>query len=261
MSMAADVAALVSSKLLFCGFKLSNMGLILSKVNAYSSLERRSRVLRPRAPSSQPEGSATSLLSSRDSLSSCDSPSNALSEINFSSFFPKSNSCKFHNSANVNSTLQVIPERALLTFVNEKYLFNASLIIKRHSRRSKYCFNIEAVTKQRFDDNMTIRRRTPIHILVDPPGVRGPQNEHLRIMNMTVPADDFPNVWPFERCKVKASITHTPTSDIVATADIYSLLGTGVLSEEEGLGSSSYAGPVRIGNLTHTIELLRILKN
>ncbi|KAI8431389.1 hypothetical protein MSG28_015921 [Choristoneura fumiferana] len=35
------------------------------------------------------------------------------------------------------------------------------------------------------------------------------------------------------------------------------LLGTGLLSEQEGLGHSSHAGPVRIGNFTHTIELLR----
>ncbi|KAI8434526.1 hypothetical protein MSG28_012527 [Choristoneura fumiferana] len=35
------------------------------------------------------------------------------------------------------------------------------------------------------------------------------------------------------------------------------LLGTGLLSEQEGLGYSSHAGPVRIGNFTRTIELLR----
>ncbi|KAI8438906.1 hypothetical protein MSG28_011235 [Choristoneura fumiferana] len=35
------------------------------------------------------------------------------------------------------------------------------------------------------------------------------------------------------------------------------LLGTGLLSEQEGLGHSSHAGPVRIGNFTRTIELLR----
>ncbi|KAI8440532.1 hypothetical protein MSG28_001780 [Choristoneura fumiferana] len=35
------------------------------------------------------------------------------------------------------------------------------------------------------------------------------------------------------------------------------LLGTGLLSEQEGLGRSSHAGPVRIGNFTRTIELLR----
>ncbi|KAI8420913.1 hypothetical protein MSG28_008080 [Choristoneura fumiferana] len=32
------------------------------------------------------------------------------------------------------------------------------------------------------------------------------------------------------------------------------LLGTGLLSEQEGLGHSSHAGPVRIGNFTRTIE-------
>ncbi|KAI8439854.1 hypothetical protein MSG28_001323 [Choristoneura fumiferana] len=35
------------------------------------------------------------------------------------------------------------------------------------------------------------------------------------------------------------------------------LLGTGLLSEQEGLGDSFHAGPVRIGNFTRTIELLR----
>ncbi|KAI8420631.1 hypothetical protein MSG28_007875 [Choristoneura fumiferana] len=35
------------------------------------------------------------------------------------------------------------------------------------------------------------------------------------------------------------------------------LLGTGLLSKQEGLGRSSHAGPVRIGNFTRTIELLR----
>ncbi|KAI8433708.1 hypothetical protein MSG28_015703 [Choristoneura fumiferana] len=34
------------------------------------------------------------------------------------------------------------------------------------------------------------------------------------------------------------------------------LPGTGLLSEREGLGRSSHAGPVRIENFTHTIELL-----
>ncbi|KAI8420472.1 hypothetical protein MSG28_008959 [Choristoneura fumiferana] len=33
--------------------------------------------------------------------------------------------------------------------------------------------------------------------------------------------------------------------------------GTGLLSEQEGLGHCSHAGPVRIGNFTRTIELLR----
>ncbi|KAI8420770.1 hypothetical protein MSG28_007983 [Choristoneura fumiferana] len=32
------------------------------------------------------------------------------------------------------------------------------------------------------------------------------------------------------------------------------LLGTGLLSEQEGLGHSSHAGPVRIGNFARTIE-------
>ncbi|KAI8434547.1 hypothetical protein MSG28_003095 [Choristoneura fumiferana] len=41
------------------------------------------------------------------------------------------------------------------------------------------------------------------------------------------------------------------------TAYIRPLLGTGLLSEQEGLGHSSHAGPVRIGNFTRTIELLR----
>ncbi|KAI8429304.1 hypothetical protein MSG28_007801 [Choristoneura fumiferana] len=36
------------------------------------------------------------------------------------------------------------------------------------------------------------------------------------------------------------------------------LLGTGLLSEQEGLGHSSHAGPVRIGNLARTIESLRM---
>ncbi|KAI8432525.1 hypothetical protein MSG28_013522 [Choristoneura fumiferana] len=39
------------------------------------------------------------------------------------------------------------------------------------------------------------------------------------------------------------------------------LLGTGLLSEQEGLGLSSHAGPVRIGNFARTIELLRSLKS
>ncbi|KAI8420150.1 hypothetical protein MSG28_008721 [Choristoneura fumiferana] len=35
------------------------------------------------------------------------------------------------------------------------------------------------------------------------------------------------------------------------------LLGTGLLSEQDGLGYNSHAGPVRIGNFTRTIESLR----
>ncbi|KAI8421984.1 hypothetical protein MSG28_009890 [Choristoneura fumiferana] len=38
------------------------------------------------------------------------------------------------------------------------------------------------------------------------------------------------------------------------------LLGTGLLSEQEGLGHSSHAGPVRIGNFARTIESLRRLQ-
>ncbi|KAI8441272.1 hypothetical protein MSG28_014911 [Choristoneura fumiferana] len=38
------------------------------------------------------------------------------------------------------------------------------------------------------------------------------------------------------------------------------LLGTGLLSEQEGLGHSSHAGPVRIGNFTRAIEFLRRYK-
>ncbi|KAI8421205.1 hypothetical protein MSG28_008269 [Choristoneura fumiferana] len=56
------------------------------------------------------------------------------------------------------------------------------------------------------------------------------------------------------------------TMGMAATRDTTSrpiyvpLLGTGLLSEQEGLGDSSHAGPVRIGNFTRTIELLRRLK-
>ncbi|KAI8436998.1 hypothetical protein MSG28_010400 [Choristoneura fumiferana] len=39
------------------------------------------------------------------------------------------------------------------------------------------------------------------------------------------------------------------------------LLGTGLLSEQKGLGYSSHAGPARIVNFTRTIELLRRLFN
>lgn len=44
---------------------------------------------------------------------------------------------------------------------------------------------------------------------------------------------------------------------IITTAYIYApLLDSGLLSEREGFGSSSHAGPVRVGN-TDTVELLR----
>ncbi|KAI8421678.1 hypothetical protein MSG28_009667 [Choristoneura fumiferana] len=48
------------------------------------------------------------------------------------------------------------------------------------------------------------------------------------------------------------------TNSRIMSRPIYvPLLGTGLLSEQEGLGYSSHAGPVRIGNFTRTIELLR----
>ncbi|KAI8437760.1 hypothetical protein MSG28_011994 [Choristoneura fumiferana] len=52
--------------------------------------------------------------------------------------------------------------------------------------------------------------------------------------------------------------SHTHEQKIGPIKPIYvPLLGTGLLSEQEGLGHSSHAGPVRIGNFARTIESLR----
>ncbi|KAJ8719801.1 hypothetical protein PYW08_011976 [Mythimna loreyi] len=51
--------------------------------------------------------------------------------------------------------INVIPERALLKYVNEKYVSNVSIAVRRSSRRGEYVFNVKLINKTSVGNNVT----------------------------------------------------------------------------------------------------------
>ncbi|XP_073945794.1 uncharacterized protein [Choristoneura fumiferana] len=149
--------------------------------------------------------------------------------------------------------MQVIPERASVIYYNKSYLYNASASVRRYSRRSTYYLNMEGVTKHTWGNNVTVhlifyeylhneykRSFVEMHfkgcdMIKNDPYVGGAiaaitariglpcpaPAGFYKLMNITIPAEDFPNVWPFEKCKVEVILEQTPTTDIIAKGAIY----------------------------------------
>ncbi|KAI8441017.1 hypothetical protein MSG28_009290 [Choristoneura fumiferana] len=103
--------------------------------------------------------------------------------------------------------------------------------------------------------------------------VRVPKNTRISYIKVNVHAISSPKV-DFDEQTNTVSIKYSWTQITLSSYSIFAkgvhddsysssqpihvpLLGTGLLSEQEKLGYSSHAGPVRIGNFTRTIELLR----
>ncbi|XP_046964537.1 uncharacterized protein LOC124533357 [Vanessa cardui] len=126
--------------------------------------------------------------------------------------------------------VQVIPERAKVVYANKKFFHNYTFEVRRYSRKSGYQINIESTLKQQWTNNVSIHisfyeylhneyRRSFIEFNYKycdllkyekyfapallkygvtcplPPGT-------YRFTNMTVPMENFPNVFPFEKARV-----------------------------------------------------------
>ncbi|XP_063636044.1 uncharacterized protein LOC134806646 [Cydia splendana] len=150
-------------------------------------------------------------------------------------------------------SLQVIPERATVTHINEKYIYpNGTLKVRRYGRKSAYYVNMEGTTKMEFGNNVSLHliffeflhneyKRSFVEMKFEkicesinkdpylgkafqmigmpcplPPGIH-------RMMNITVPAQDFPNVWPFEKCKVEFTLLQNQNKETMATVDVFVL--------------------------------------
>ncbi|XP_032513855.2 uncharacterized protein LOC116767576 [Danaus plexippus] len=147
------------------------------------------------------------------------------------------------------SGLEVIPERAKLEYVNEKYFYNLSVNVKRYSRSSSYYFNIEMTTKHVWTNNVTlhlifneylhneyqssfiqlhhrfcdiIKYDKFIGTMVKQVGLECPMPAGtLQLMNFTLSLDKFPNVFPFQKCRVDAEVTITATNESMAAMCFY----------------------------------------
>ncbi|XP_063538648.1 uncharacterized protein LOC134747900 [Cydia strobilella] len=146
--------------------------------------------------------------------------------------------------------VQVIPERARILYFNEKYVEGLKVVVKRYSRRSNYYVNIEANIKYECNNNVTVhlifyeflhneykRSFVELHFRLcdlvnkDPYLGKALANAGLTscpvpkgkiaIHNITIPTNDFPNVWPFERCKVDIRFEVTTTNELIANYEIY----------------------------------------
>ncbi|CAH2086882.1 unnamed protein product [Euphydryas editha] len=131
--------------------------------------------------------------------------------------------------------VQFIPERAKVAFLNEKYFYNYTFNIRRYSRQGGYKINLESTTKQPWENNVTVHfvlfeylhneyRRSFVELhykfcdflkhekFIAPVTISHgtkcpyPAGTH-RLMNMTVPLDAFPNVFPFEKSRTDIKLT------------------------------------------------------
>ncbi|XP_047989316.1 uncharacterized protein LOC125228703 [Leguminivora glycinivorella] len=140
----------------------------------------------------------------------------------------------------------------MLTYVNEKYIDKKTALmnVRRYGRKSGYYLNIEANTKMEFGNNVSLNliffeflhneyKRSFVEMkfpkicdaLYSDPYIGGAFKligvicpippGFQKLNNITVPMANFPNVWPFEKCKVEATLLQNKNRDIMATADIY----------------------------------------
>ncbi|CAH0718735.1 unnamed protein product, partial [Brenthis ino] len=145
--------------------------------------------------------------------------------------------------------VQVIPERVKVVYMNEKYLYNYTFVIKRYSRRGPYCLNAEATLKHEWNNNVTINlifneflhneyRRSFIELhykycdllknekylgaSIAAYGIKCPMAAGTyRFMNFTTPMEKFPNVFPYEYARVDIEVTVTATSESIVKIYFY----------------------------------------
>ncbi|XP_035436901.1 uncharacterized protein LOC118267182 isoform X1 [Spodoptera frugiperda] len=155
-------------------------------------------------------------------------------------------SCFILNIKIITSSMQVIPERANVTFSNPKYVANLTLNIRRYSRKSAYYINLMGINKQTWTNNITvdIRINQYLHNEYRPSFVGGqmkycdlinkepfiggalknsglicplPVGYHS-VMNITAPTENFPNVFPFEKGRIDFVVTLSSTGEGVLNA-------------------------------------------
>uniref|UniRef100_A0A2H1V8P0 SFRICE_024418 n=1 Tax=Spodoptera frugiperda TaxID=7108 RepID=A0A2H1V8P0_SPOFR len=173
------------------------------------------------------------------------------------------------------SSMQVIPERANVTFSNPKYVANVTLNIRRYSRKSAYYINLMGINKQTWTNNITvdIKINQYLHNEYRPSFVGGqmkycdlinkepfiggalknsglicplPVGYHS-VMNITAPTENFPNVFPFEKGRIDFVVTLSSTGEGVLNAFLESME---VIPERANV---TFANP-RYTNLTINIR-------
>ncbi|KAG7302197.1 hypothetical protein JYU34_013671 [Plutella xylostella] len=129
-----------------------------------------------------------------------------------------------------------IPKQAKITYVNHKFLTWANASVTRYGRKSPYYLNMEGENKVPIDGtfilNMVVyqfvsneyrRSFVEFHMpfcefIKDPyfGGIFGKFGYNLtcpiipgpyHFMNLTFPTEDFPHVWPFEKCLFNITMT------------------------------------------------------
>ncbi|XP_037967596.2 uncharacterized protein LOC119692178 [Plutella xylostella] len=136
--------------------------------------------------------------------------------------------------AGIAYSLIIIPERAVVTYVNTKHLAWANSSVKKYDRKSPYYLNIEGENVVVLDETFLFNavvyqyvsneyRRTFVEFhmsfckfLKDPYfggiflkyGLKCPIIPGIyHFMNMTFPTENFPQVWPFEKCLFNMTMT------------------------------------------------------
>ncbi|XP_022820262.1 uncharacterized protein LOC111352133 [Spodoptera litura] len=140
-------------------------------------------------------------------------------------------------------SLEVIPERANVTFSNPEYASNVTINIRRYNRKSAYYINLMGTNMQTWTNNITadVEISQYLHNEYRPsfvgfhyklcdlvnkePFIGGaiknaglvcplPAGYHA-VMNITAPTEHFPNVFPFEKGRIEFTVSLTSTSEPV----------------------------------------------
>ncbi|KAI8432093.1 hypothetical protein MSG28_004598 [Choristoneura fumiferana] len=151
------------------------------------------------------------------------------------------------------SSVHYIPERTLVSYVNEKYAYNGSANIRRYDRKSPYYYNIQAGIRHTWGNNITVhmlffeyqhnqyrRSFVELHLKLCDMLQRDPYFGKIFSMvlakykiacpvpagmyvfrNITLPSEGIPNILPFEKGKVEVNISQLPTQDLITTIYVW----------------------------------------
>ncbi|XP_028166122.1 uncharacterized protein LOC114356927 [Ostrinia furnacalis] len=142
--------------------------------------------------------------------------------------------------------LQLIPERANVTYINKKYMEYGRLYISRYGRKSPYYINLEGIIKHTWADNITMhlifyeylhneyrRSFVEVHIMYckmmkTDPYIGGMLAKHgapcpappgeYKLQNMTLQGDNFPNLFPISKGKIEVELTNTSSTETILKA-------------------------------------------
>ncbi|XP_045785519.1 uncharacterized protein LOC123881036 [Maniola jurtina] len=145
--------------------------------------------------------------------------------------------------------VQFVPERVKVVYMNEKYFYNYTWAVKRYSRNSGYFINIEATIKKEWNNNVTFNlifneflhneyRRSFVELhykfcdllkyekfighRVLEYGIKCPLvADTYRFINLTIPLEEFPSVFPYERARIDIEYSITNTSESMSKVYLY----------------------------------------